>query len=107
MSAVQQTLFMQILCIAQCTGDNPSIHKPRKQGIFKAQEKISHKKGIMEIVPCTVDQEVKERKKNPDFVLSLLGIDDRPSAEPSDQNLCGDCSKGKVNPQLTNCILVK
>lgn len=56
----------------------------------------------MEIVPCTVDQEVKERKKNPDFVLSLIGTDDRPSAEPSDQNLCGNlCSKGKVNPQLT------
>lgn len=43
-----------------------------KKYTFNAQEKISHKKRIMEIVPCTVDQEVKERKKNADFVLSLI-----------------------------------
>lgn len=61
----------------------------------------------MEIVPCTVDQEVKERKKNPDFVLPLIRIDDRPSAEPIDQSSCGDCPTGKANLQYTNYILVE
>lgn len=93
-SAVQQTLFMQILYLAQRTCYNQSIHKPRKKDTFNDQEKISHKKRIMDVVPCTVDQ---ERKKNPDFVLSLIWIDDRPSAAWIDQNACGDCPKGKAN----------
>lgn len=60
---------MQILYTAQCTCDNQSIHKPRKKDTFNAQEKISYKKRIMDVVPCTVDQ---EGKKSPEFVLSLI-----------------------------------
>lgn len=51
---------MQILILAQCTCDNQSIHKPRKKDTFNTQEKISYKKRIVDVVPCTVDQERKK-----------------------------------------------
>lgn len=69
---------------------------------------------IMEIVPCTLNQEEEEREKNPDYELSLIGVGDWPSTESYNQNFCDQtwvigpiCPKCKADLQWTNYIVSK